>query len=92
MLSGKVVKDVFATKSSVMQFEYEFSYNGKAYVNSSPSGVTSSRAFIGRTFPIRFAPGSGRNEILITPRHFERYRLDYPDSLSWVRNYAIEDF
>ncbi|MCW3075354.1 MAG: hypothetical protein JWP69_2423 [Flaviaesturariibacter sp.] len=75
-----------------MQFEYEFVYNGKSYLNSSLAGVTNSSEFIGKTFPVRFSPESGKSEILITLRHFEKYNLTYPDSLEWVKNYFIKGF
>jgi hypothetical protein len=92
ILNGRVLKDAFATKSSVMEFKYQFIYKDKAYEDYSPAGVTNSSAFIGKTFPIRFSPETGRSEILITPRHFERYDIPYPDSLEWVKKYEIKTF
>ena len=89
VVEGKVLKDVFATKSSVMQFEYEFFYQGKLYRSDSPAGVTNASEFVGKIFPVRFSPKTGRSEILVTPRHFMRYDIPYPDSLGWVKKYVI---
>lgn len=92
IVNGKILNDVFATKSSVMQFEYEFAYDGTYYKNNSPAGVTNFTAFIGKIFPVRFSPKTGNSEILITPRHFKRYEIHYPDSLDWVKKYLIGTF
>jgi hypothetical protein len=89
ILSATISANLVATKSSVMLFEYRFTYGGKSYVHTSPAGVTNARTFIGRSFPLRFSPQSGRSELLVTPRHFSRYDLPYPDSLHWVKSYAI---
>ena len=92
LINGKNLTDVFATKSSVMQFEYEFTYHGTYYKNNSPAGVTNSTAFIGKIFPVRFSPKTGKSEILITPNHFKRYKILYPDSLDWAKKYLIGTF
>ena len=87
---GKILSYGFATKSSVMQFDYEFVYKGKVYKSDSPAGVTNSSEFIDKVFPVRYSPKTSRSEILITPRHFKRYGLEYPDSLEWVKKYLID--
>lgn len=89
ILQGKILDNVIASKSSVMQFRFEFEYNERKYINDSPAGVNNTVQFIGKTFPVRFSLKTGNSEILIIPRQFERYKMDYPDSLAWVKQYLI---
>jgi hypothetical protein len=86
-LKGKILSTTFTAKSSVMRFKYEFIYNKKIFISDSPAGVTNSSKFIDKLFPVRFSPRSGESEILITPRHFKKYGLGFPDSLEWVKKY-----
>jgi hypothetical protein len=92
IVRGKILGTGFSAKSSVMLFDYEFQYNGRWFKNDSPSGVTNPEEFVGKMFPVYFSPKTDRSEILITPRHFGRYGLPYPDSLEWVRRYLIKTF
>lgn len=89
-LSGRVLSDAFPSKSSVMEFKYEFYYKGQKHTDFSSAGVTNSSEFIGKIFPVRYSPKTQSSEILITPTHFKRYGLGFPDSLTWVKKYLVK--
>jgi hypothetical protein len=67
---------------------YKFILNGNEFLGESSNreyeGLTK---IINKSFPVivnKHDPQYSR--ILITPTDFEDYRMEYPDSLNWIRN------
>ena len=89
ILNGRILSSSFPARSSVMNFKYEFYFNNIKFEDYSAAGVTNDYEFIGKTFPIKYSLKSGRSELLITPGDFEKYGIQYPDSLNWVKKYVI---
>jgi hypothetical protein len=84
-------------KSSSCYVNYSFNYKGIFYsqerdlygINCNQSG----NYFIKRTFPIAIDTTNPQNSlILITPNHFKKIGLAYPDSLKWVLKYYDDKF
>ncbi len=84
-------------KSSSCYVNYSFNYKEKLYngerdlygINCNQSG----NYFIKRTFPIAIDTTNPKNSlILITPNHFKKIGLPYPDSLKWVLKYYNDKF
>jgi hypothetical protein len=90
ILTGIITDVTTSAKSPVVNFKYEFVYNGKLYKDDSEAGVYKPISFIGLSFPVRFSPKTSRSKILITPRDFKTYDLKYPDSLTWVKEFLIK--
>jgi hypothetical protein len=77
--------------------KYEFEYEGKKYYSSSSSSNTGLRwedeykilfqQIKGKVFPIYFSRDNPAryNKILISPKDFEEFNINYPDSLNWVK-------
>ncbi|TXI33823.1 MAG: hypothetical protein E6Q58_02235 [Niabella sp.] len=73
-----VVEYTFETKNKEVQFGY---VNGKEY------GRLRS-IIVGKTFPLVYdSINSKTNAILIFPNSFEKYGINFPDSLKWVLEY-----
>ncbi|MGL6266710.1 MAG: hypothetical protein ACRC2O_02250 [Chitinophagaceae bacterium] len=92
IIQGTILSAAFPAKSSVMEFKYQFFYMGKSFENYSPAGVINSSEFIGKIFPVYFSPTTTRSQLLITPNHFKRYNLAFPDSMVWVKKYQLKTF
>jgi len=90
IVNGVITDYGFPAKSAVMNFDYEFYYNGTKYTDNSYAGVKSPRDFIGKSFPVRFSPKTKRSEILVVPKMFKKYGIAFPDSLSWVNKFVIK--
>jgi len=74
-------------------FKYRFDLDGNTYQGESSNEgnggaypALSSR-LIGKSFPVIASKSDPKtyNKILITPADFENYKLQYPDSLKWVK-------
>jgi hypothetical protein len=82
---GKVIK-TSTTHRGAVTIEYSFFYNS-LFQNDQALGIFSGLRdyFLNKTFPVVFSKKKpGVNEMLILPKDFERYNLQYPDSLRWV--------
>ena len=89
MLSGVITSYGYPAKSSIANFTYKFYHNGKEHIASNSVNVRNPRQFVGKRFPLKFSKSTKKSQILIRPRDFEAYGLNYPDSLAWVREYVI---
>ena len=77
--------------------KYDFEYEGKKYYSSSSSSNTGLRwedeykilfsQIKGKVFPVFFSRDNPAryNKILISPKDFEEFNINYPDSLKWVK-------
>jgi hypothetical protein len=51
------------------------------------------REFIHKSFPVIYLPSHPqKSEVLITPDRFERFGINFPDTLKWVRQYWTKDY
>ncbi|MFN7911604.1 MAG: hypothetical protein ACK5QC_07240 [Bacteroidota bacterium] len=69
--------------------DYEFKINGFNYKGSSKIflSATKSEKLIGKIFLIVYDSTDFRNNnILILKKHYEKFKLNYPDSLNWIEN------
>lgn len=66
-------------------------FNGKRYFinEQNMTNKTWSRdSFLNKSFPVVFSQKNPEvNEVLIFPKDFEKYGLQYPDSLTWVKKF-----
>lgn len=84
-------------KSSTCYINYSFNYQGIFYNGESDLyGINCNQSgnhFIMRTFPLAIDTTNPKNSlILITPNHFKKIGLPYPDSLKWVLKYYDDKF
>ena len=76
---------------------YSFSYKEKIYNGESDLyGINCNQSgnyFIKKAFGIAIDTANPKNSlILITPNHFKKIGLPYPDSLKWVLKYYDDKF
>lgn len=70
-------------------FEYEFSCDGKKYINEYPF-PSSKVPFDNKTFVVVYeCDNPDNNALLIFPEDFEAYHETFPDSLKWVQEYVV---
>ena len=85
---GEITNSSSAHRGGVV-INYAFHYNG-LFQNDKTMGIYSGTRdyFLMKTFPVVFSKSQPEiNEILILPDDFEKYGLQYPDSLIWVKSY-----
>jgi uncharacterized membrane protein YkgB len=85
--NGKILSYTLATGKSPGYFNYEYEYKNKLFKSNQSISVHSVRKFFGKSFPVVVSSYTGRSEILVTPAHFKRFYLPFPDSLNWVKEY-----
>lgn len=85
--TGVVMDDAFPAKSTRMEFKYKIFFKGKERIRFSDAGIYNPQEFYGKSFPVIVSTLTGRSVILITPEHFRRFNMQYPDSLKWVLKY-----
>lgn len=73
--------------------EYKFYINGKVNYSSSvfilnEKGISK---VINETFPVVYSPTDFTEcEILLCPCDFEKYNIEFPEDLSWIREYCLK--
>lgn len=86
--TGKILSYSYATGKSSGTFQYEYVYMNKLIKsNQTIGGVHSYRKFFEKSFPVAVSSFTGRSEILVTPYHFKRFNISFPDSLNWVKEF-----
>jgi len=93
---GRVYDFEHKVKHSAV-LKYEFEYEGKKYYASSSSSETGLKwedeykilfnHVKGKVFPVFLSRDNPDryNKILISPKDFEEFNINYPDSLNWVK-------
>lgn len=85
--SGKVVECKVDHRASVW-IKYTFLHNNEYYIKEQSVNINlgAGNLVINKNFPVVFSNKKPEiNEMLIFPKDFERYSLQYPDSLKWVK-------
>jgi len=71
--------------------DYSFQFQSKTYSGSTAErGIINSdgSTFIGKSFPVMFSTkDTSNNKLMVTPKDFEDYHYEYPDSLKWMLDY-----
>lgn len=67
----------------------KFKYLGDSIKLTSPMRIREYDGFklIGKTFPAVYLPGTRFIQVLIVPKDFEEFGIQFPDSLNWTRQY-----
>lgn len=84
--NGIILSSVYPAKSS-MVFTYRYFYMNEEKEDNSQAGVRYPGTFYGKSFPVVVSTLTKRSMILITPAHFKRFNIPYPNSLKWVLQY-----
>ena len=84
--NGKIRAVSYGGRTSAT-FEYEFIYDNQRRTSNTNAGVNSPENFVGKSFPVIVSTFTKKSSILVTPSHFEKYDLPFPDSLKWVLDY-----
>jgi hypothetical protein len=71
---------------------YNYSINGVEYKDSelfTKLRKGNTQYFIGKTFPLVYSKNDFKNnKILVIRKDFERFDVDFPDSLKWVDEFS----
>jgi hypothetical protein len=84
--TGKILSYTLGGKSSGT-FKYEYVFKNKLLEANQTIGIYNRRKLFDKSFPVVVSSYTGRSEILVTPAHFKRFNLPFPDSLNWVKEY-----
>ena len=72
-------------------FNYSFEIGPDNYTGSTAERSMTNilpSYFIGKFFPVMYsAKNPSNNKLMVTPKDFEYYHYDYPDSLKWMLDY-----
>jgi hypothetical protein len=86
-----VIKDSYLDIKARLFFKIEFETESKTYFlneRCSNLGLSDSKNFIGKWFPIAYSKNKPDVfRLLVTPTDFMAFNLEYPDSLNWTKNY-----
>src|ERR1700735_2556006 len=81
-----------ATKSTGLEGHYTFQVNGATYGSGQTDGRYRKlgRKIFEQSFPVIYNTNDPADfqRILVFPSDFERFKVPYPDSLSWVTDLA----
>jgi hypothetical protein len=86
--NGKII-ECKVDHRAALWIKYSFTYRGEIFYNNQPLIIDlwKGNLFVNKSFPVIFSKNKPNvNEILIFPKDFERFNLQYPDSLTWVKN------
>ena len=87
IITGLLKSTSYHSKSSLIDFEYSYEFEGKMYKSSFSSGKKDYSIFIGKSFPVVVSRLTNKSTMLITPSHFNEFNIPFPDSLKWVLQY-----
>jgi hypothetical protein len=86
--NGRIV-DVLDRAKSGFGVEYTFLVNNKEYQGSTILIVRSRDGLIGKNVPVIYWPDNPNiNRLLFFSYDWEKYNLQFPDSMNWVNQYA----
>lgn len=88
--TGLLKSTSYHSKSSLVDFEYSYKYDGKMYNSSFSSGKIDYSNLMGKSFPVLVSKLTNKSIMLITPSHFKQFNIPFPDSLNWVMQYVLE--
>lgn len=72
------------------KIEYSFDYKGQILYNKyySPLSSKMQSLIVGKYFPVLVnEKNPSNNDILIFPDDFKAFKIPFPDSLSWIKEY-----
>ena len=87
MVIGKIEVVSMSYRGGVLIY-YSFIDKNHIYKNQKTLSLYSGTRgfFLNKSFPVVFSSKSPEiNQMLILPKDFERYNMQYPDSLLWVK-------
>jgi hypothetical protein len=87
ILNGKITDVIAGGYRSSSKFRYSYVYNKIEYYDEGSTQIKEKTLFIGKIFPIIFSPKTKNSELLMGPKDFEKYGIQFPDSLRWVLEY-----
>lgn len=91
LCTGKVTGGRYISIPAAYNLIYQYEVDNIPYYNVN-SHISIHRNyykyFMGKEFPVIYSTKHPRrSQLLIFPRHFKTYNLDFPDSLDWVKQY-----
>ena len=88
MLNGWTLEWKFDSKGG-RSLEYEFYFKGKKIIGyTSLSKNNGNGNFVHTYFPLIYDTIHGHERMLIEPKDFKEFNIDFPDSLNWVLPYV----
>jgi hypothetical protein len=84
LTTGKITDELHSSSSGVF-LRYEYSVEGEKYIGSSETIYFCYGLFVGKVFPVIYHKEHPNiSAILVDPRDFENFNVEFPDSLVWV--------
>lgn len=87
---GTVTGGKYVYRPAAYNLLYSYSVDNMVFNDNSHISIHKNyfKYFVGRDFPVIYSKGNPRkSQLLIFPRHFDAWNLDFPDTLEWVKQY-----